>query len=394
MRVLHVIPSVAESSGGPATAILPMCRALMWHGFEVLLVTTDSDLREADLPDGPVAEYKGVPAMFFPSQLGQSFKYSRPLASWLSANIHHFGLVHIHAVFNHSSVAASNRCRKAGVPYIVRPLGTLEPWSMKQKSLRKRLFWQVSGRAMLQGAAAVQYTTEAEKLSTEGLLGLSGGRVVALGIEPAKATTNGLAHHFPALADEPYVLVLSRLHPKKGLDVLIDAFLALLQIRQFATWRLVIAGAGPADYVSQLKRKAAGHPHRDSIVFTGWLDGEKKAAVLNHASLLCLPSYQENFGLCVMESLSHSVPVLVSPQVNLAAEISAANAGWISAIDQNELTATLAAALSDEDERARRGRAGKALSQKYSWENTAQGLGSLYRELLEEGNGSAHLHRI
>jgi glycosyltransferase involved in cell wall biosynthesis len=394
MRVLHVIPSVDERSGGPATAILPMCRALIQQGVEVLLVTTDSDLREGELPDGPGSQYKGVPAMFFPSQLGRSFKYSRPLASWLDANIQHYALVHIHAVFNHSSVAAAHLCRKAGVPYIVRPLGTLEPWSMKQKSLRKRLFWPVSGKAMLQGAAAVQYTTEAEKLSTEALFGLDRGRVVPLGIEPAKAATNGLAQHFPALAEQPYVLVLSRLHPKKGLDVLIDAFFALVQSRQFANWRLVIAGDGPADYVLKLKRQAAGHPHRERIAFTGWLDNEKKAAVLSHASLLCLPSYQENFGLCVMESLSYSVPVLVSPQVNLAAEISAVNAGWISAIDQNELTATLAAALGDEDELARRGRAGKALSQKYSWENTAHGLASLYRDLIEQRNGSAHLHRI
>src|SRR6185437_6283649 len=218
MRILHVIPSVAKRSGGPAIAIVPMCRALMQQGIEVLLLSTTEGLSEPN-----VSEYKGVPAILFPPQLGASFKYSRPLASWLSSNIRNFDLAHIHAVFNHSSVAASQACRRARVPYIIRPLGTLDPWSMTQKSLRKRLFWQVSGKAMLHDASAVHYTSEVEMLSTEALLGLNHGKVIALGIQAKSDGKPG--RMFP----EPYVLVLSRLHPKKGLDVFIDAFLSLVQ---------------------------------------------------------------------------------------------------------------------------------------------------------------------
>src|SRR5215208_245005 len=387
MRVLHVIPSVSERSGGPATAIIPMCRALLRQGIEVLLITTDAGLREHTIKG---SDYKGVPAMFFPSQLGESFKYSRPLASWLRSNIRHFGLAHIHAVFNHSSVAAAHVCRKAGVPYVVRPLGTLDPWSMTQKSFRKRVFWQVSGKGMLRRAAAVHYTTEAEKLATEGLFGLNHGKVIALGIETKSSTSlsrDQLAHHFPSLASNPYVLVLSRLHPKKGLDVLIDAFLSLPE--KFASWRLVLAGDGPADHVLSLKEKAA---HADRVLFTGWLDGEKKDAVLSCASLLALPSHQENFGLCVIEALSHSVPVLLSPHVNLAEEIVLANAGWIATVNKDALALRLAEALDDEEELARRGRAGKELSQKYSWDSAAKGLTELYRSVVT--NGGADVHRV
>lgn len=376
MRVLHVIPSVSDRSGGPATAIVPMCRALLRNGIEVLLITTDAGLRADEVTD---SDYKGVPAKFFPAQLGESFKYSRPLASWLRAHIRHFGVAHIHAVFNHSSVATAHVCRKAGVPYVVRPLGTLDPWSMTQKSFRKRVFWQVSGKGMLRRAAAVHYTTESEKLATEALFSLNHGKVIPLGIETQAATTlsrDKLARHFPSLASDPYVLVLSRLHPKKGLDVLIDAFLSLPQ--KFACWRLVLAGDGPADHVSQLQAKAASS---DRVLFTGWLDGEKKDAVLSCASLLALPSHQENFGLCVIEALSHSVPVLLSPHVNLAEEIVLANAGWIATIDKDAVAARLAEALDDEEELARRGRAGKELSQKYSWESAAKGLAELYRSV-------------
>jgi glycosyltransferase involved in cell wall biosynthesis len=376
MRVLHVIPSVAERSGGPATAIIPMCRALMQQGIEVLLVSTDAGLKEHN-----VAEYKGVPAMLFPSEFGESFKYSRPLASWLTLNIRQFDLAHVHAVFNHSSVAAARACRRAGVSYIIRPLGTLDPWSMSQKSLRKRLFWQIAGKRMLQGAAAVHYTSEGEKLSTERLTGLNHGRVVPLGIEKTSATTRKTVAH-------PYVLVLSRLHPKKGLDVLIDAFLSLAS--QFSNWRLVIAGDGPPDYVSKLKNKAS---QCDRVVFTGWVDGEQKDALLGCASLLALPSYQENFGLCVMEAMSHSVPVLVSPGVNLAPEIVKANAGWVAAIDEESLTSKLTEALSDEAQRVKRGRAGQQLSLLYSWENATKSLVQLYQQVLQE-NGRPDIHRV
>jgi len=354
-----------------------MCRALMQQGVEVVLVSTTEGLAEKPA----VAEYKGVPASFFPPQIGASFKYSRPLATWLNSNIKNFDLAHIHAVFNHSSISASQACRKTGVPYVIRPLGTLDPWSMTQKSLRKRLFWRFSGKAMLHHAAAVHYTSEVEKLSTERHLALHRGKVIALGIDANNGHSNG--RMFP----EPYVLVLSRLHPKKAVDVLIDAFQSLIQMGKFARWRLVIAGDGPPDYVSKLKAQVGA---TDRITFTGWLDDDKKHAVLGGASLLALPSHQENFGLCVMEALSHSVPVLVSPNVNLATEIVSANAGWVSAIDKDALVTRLAEALSDEEELMSRGRAGKQLSQRYSWENTAKELIDLYRDILpQRRNGAA-----
>lgn len=397
MRVLHVIPSVDERSGGPATAIVPMCRALMTQGIEVLLITTDagSEQERAGKP-GLVRSYKDVPTMLFPSQLGESFKYSRPLATWLSSNINHFGLAHIHAVFNHSSVAAAHSCRKAGVPYVVRPLGTLDPWSMAQKSLRKKVFWQVSGKGMLRGAAAVHYTSEAEKRATEELFGLNHGKVVPLGIDENTSMSfskDQLAKYFPLLASDPYVLVMSRLHLKKGLDVLLDAFLWLVEDSRYARWRLVIAGDGPPDYVLKLKNKVTSSSQRERILFTGWLEGEKKAALLGGASLLALPSYQENFGLCVMEAMSNSVPVLISPHVNLAEEIESAGAGWVAPVEKDALAAKLAHALQDDWELEQRGRAAKELSRKYSWEATARGLIGLYEEILRKSTDYADLEK-
>lgn len=375
MRVLQVIPSVAERSGGPATAIVPLCRALREAGTDVLLVTTNEGLTQDN--SDRLADHKGVPARFFPVQLGASFKYSRPLAAWLKTNAPEFDVVHVHAVFNHASIAAAGACRSAAVPYVIRPLGTLDPWSMKQKPVRKRVFWLVSGRKMLERSAAVHYTAQAEKEATEGFLRLNHGRVIPLGVEASEAApSDDLAQWFPALARQQYVLFLSRLDPKKGLDLLIESFVSLVRRSEFGPWRLVIAGDGPREYVAALKEKAA-NSHR--IVFTGWVEGEQKEALLRNASLLALPSRQENFGFCVLEAMARRVPVLLSPQVNLAREIKAADAGWI--VERDELTAGLAAALADENQRVQRGRAAHVFAQRYSWKKTAADLIDLYEEV-------------
>ncbi|HEY6231982.1 MAG TPA: glycosyltransferase [Pyrinomonadaceae bacterium] len=398
MKVLHVIPSVSERSGGPGQAIFPMCSALSAQGVDVLLASTDADLPAHNRAGGPkrgaVTRYKNLPAIFFPTQLGASFKYSRPFAIWLDEHVSDFDVVHIHAIFNHCSIAAARACGKQGIPYIVRPLGTLDPWSMKQKSFRKKVFWNAGVKTMLTRAAAMHYTTKGEQQAVEASLGLNHGVVVPLGVE--KPTTPGtdavvkLATRFPALLDHPYVLVLSRLHPKKSLEVLIEAFAALTKRAEFRNWRLVLAGEGPDDYVASLKRLVDDQNAAELVIFPGWLEGEHKEAALRNASLLALPSHQENFGLCVMESLACGVPVLISPHVNLAPEVAAAGAGWIVPVDKLAIEGALAEALSSDSKRRQRGQAGRSLAAGFEWASVAGQLVNLYERLINEsGNTSS-----
>jgi glycosyltransferase involved in cell wall biosynthesis len=272
------------------------------------------------------------------------------------------------------------------VPYIVRPLGTLDPWSMKQKSLRKKVFWQAGVKQMLGSAATVHYTAKDEQTATEQSLGLNQGVVVPLGIEIQKGklvSRNTLARTLPSLGERCYVLVLSRLLPTKGLDVLLEAFLSLVKQKDFAQWRLVLAGEGPAEYVGRLKKIVAAAGASEQVLFPGWLDGIEKEAALSNASLLALPSYHENFGLCVMEALSWGVPVLVSPHVNLAADIETARAGWVAEIEKRALQSALEAALDSGEERIRRGVAGRALARRFNWSLIAARLTDLYSSILE-----------
>ena len=357
-----------------------MCHALIASGREVLLVTTSS---EAGI-DGATVQFKNVPTVFFPAQFGKSFKYSLPLQKWLQSNVSEFDLVHIHAVFNHASIAAARACQTKDIPYIVRPFGTLDPWGMKQKPLRKKLFWHATAKTMLRGAAAIHYTSETERQAVEQSLHLTRGFVVPLGVHLKNGANPeaSLEHVLPGFEDNPYVLVLSRLLPTKGLDALLDAFLSLVQRKEFMNWRLVLAGEGPPEFIRALEQNVTQNAASDFVRFTGWLSGPSKDVVLRNASLLALPSQHENFGLCVMEALSYGVPVLVSPHVGLSTQIVAERAGWVTETDVDSLEDTLATALGSESERLRRGAAGQKLAQRFDWKVVAEQLSEVYERVI------------
>src|SRR5579864_618019 len=390
MRALHVIAGVAPRYGGPSQAIVGMTRSLREAGIETLIATTDADgpgrLRVALETE---TLYEGVPAIFFRRQWSESLKISFPLARWLRAHIAAFDVVHIHAVFSHGSMAAASACHARRVPYVVRPLGNLDPWSMRQKPIRKRLFWHMGVRAMLNRAAAIHYTTAEEQRLAESSLGLSRGVVVALGVDEQVFATARDEMRFrrehPDLGAAPYVIVLSRLHPKKGLERLVDSFLHVTARPELSTWRLVLAGDGEAEYVWHLQQYARVQVGNERVVFTGWLAGLDKFSALDSASLMALPSSQENFGIAVVEALARGVPVLVSPHVNLAPDIVAANAGWVAALEAEHLETVLETALMQADERSRRGEAGRKLArERFTWERSAADLSRLYASIREE----------
>ena len=385
MRVLHVIPGIAPRYGGPSRAVVDMARAVERAGVECVVATTD-----ADGPDrlpvelGSVVSYRGVSAIFFRRDWSEAFKYSRDLARWLGENAGGFDVAHVHAIFSHSSLAAARACRRHSTPFVVRPLGSLAGWSLRQKPVRKRLLWHLGVGAMLRDAAAIHYTADAERREAEEGLGLARGVVIPLGIDveafDVAVAPDLFRRRCAGLDDAPFVLALGRLHPKKGLGLLIDAFSEATAANGLREWRLVIAGAGEAGYVAGLRQRVRERGEGARILFAGWLDEGAKAAALREAGLLALPSHQENFGLAAAEAMACGVPVLLSTEVNLAEEVEAARAGWVVPLDRERLTSTLAAVLRDGAERAARGRAGRDLARS-RWSAAAMGTGLL--ELYE-----------
>lgn len=343
-----------------------------------MIVATDANGpgRRLEVRAGELTVWEDVPARFFRKNFSEAFKYSRGLAAWLWQHVGEFDIVHIHSVLSHAPLAAAAACRRARVPYIVRPLGTIAPWSLQQKPWRKRALLALGAQRMLREAAAVHYTSEEEKLGAERALGISGGVVIPLGVDEALLNKPTVGAHERARA--PYVLALSRLHPKKNLETLIESFLSIAEV---AGWQLVIAGAGENRYARTLERlveeRQAGH----RVKFVGWVAGEEKDALISRASLFAMPSLHENFGVSLVEALAAGVPALVSRQVQLADAVAAAGAGWIVGSDFESLRLGLIDALKDAEERDRRGAAARALARRFAWTSVAGQLMELYERL-------------
>ncbi len=390
MRVLHVIPGIAPRYGGPSKAIFAMVRALQQQGIDVLIATTDADgPGRLPVPLGRVTEYQGVPTIFFSRQWSEAFKFSYPLARWLRRHVADFDVVHIHAVFSHSSLAAAAACRKAGVPYVLRPLGSLDPWALGQKRLFKRLLWHLGVKQMIRGAAALHFTTDEERRLAEETTPLCRGKGVVIphGVDEALLNASVSPNPEKAAEDRPYVLFLGWLHPKKGLELLLDAFLEATDQSGLGLegWELLIGGDGEPSYRRSLERRVVGQNGAGRVRFLGWVEGEEKAALLRGAALLVLPSYQENFGLSAVEAMACGVPVLVSEHVNLAPEIREAGAGWVTPLERKALAQTLAEALQNQEERRRRGALGQALVRsRYIWPAVACRLMELYKNVRWE----------
>jgi glycosyltransferase involved in cell wall biosynthesis len=384
-KVLHVIPALAPRYGGPSTAVVGMCRTLIAGGVPTLIASTDADGRgRLTVSTGQIETYAGVPAIFFPRLASESFKWSAPLEAWLRSRVADFDIVHIHAVFSHSSLAAGRACRAAQVPYIVRPLGTLDPWSLSRHRLRKQLLFRFGVRGLLTGAATIHYTSDEERRLAESVLPwLPKGAIVPLGIDDELYVRGAGATSTRTTS----VLVLSRLDVKKGIDLLIRAFHDASE--DAPSWTLDIAGDGHPAYVAQLKKLAESGPARSRIVFHGWVGGEQRTALFRRASVFALPSHQENFGISIVEAMANGVPAIVSPGVNLAPDIESHGAGWVVPRDGGAWRQALRAAMRDADELARKGEQARALAERFRWSAVGVKLTALYEQLLGSWTGAA-----
>jgi glycosyltransferase involved in cell wall biosynthesis len=377
--VLHVVPALAARYGGPSTAVLGMSRALRQAGVDTLIAATDADgPTRLPLPDGVPASFQDLPVITFHRIGGEAFKWSRGLTPWLARHVAEFDVVHVHAVFSHASWAACRAARRAGVPFVVRPLGTLDGWSLARHRLRKRALLAMGLATDLRAASFMHYTSGAERRSAEAMLPwLSAGGVIPLGIDDACFDIASEP------ADAPSVLMLSRLDPKKGIDVVIDAFHQLPS--NCDHWQLVIAGTGTPAYTAHLRDMAAAGRAARRISFPGWIDGTARLQALRGAGLVALASQQENFGLAVVEGLAAGVPAVVTPGVDLANEIVTAGAGWLAERTPASMASTLTAAMTDATDRRRRGAAARVFATRFRWDVVARQLTDLYDGLVSAG---------
>jgi len=380
IRILHVIASIAASTGGPARAVVDMARAVAARGHAVSIYTTDRDMtaaeRAAPMPDDGVERH--VFAQGFP----QLFATSWPLARALDAAIPKADIVHIHSLYLFHVWYAAKLCRKHGVPYLLRPHGSLDPFLWKRHRARKKLLELAFQDRVIAHVAALHYTAEEEMRLAAPYVHGAKGVVVPNGLDmaayPELPAKGGFIARHPELAGTKPVLFLSRINFKKGLDVLIPAFAKALAADP--ALRLVVAG--PDDgYKATAEGFAASARVADKIVWVGMLDAASKRDAFADCALFALPSWSENFGIAIVEAMACGVPVVISDRVNIWREIEVAGAGLVSPPDVDSVAAHILLLAGDPARAARMGSAGRRLAQtRYDWAKVAVDLERVYSE--------------
>ncbi|MEX0890908.1 MAG: glycosyltransferase [Gemmatimonadota bacterium] len=386
LRLLHVIASVGPVHGGPSLMVHEMAAGLVAAGHRAEVATTDDNgERRLDVPLDGALERDGVVYRHFERQW-RAGTSSLPLARWLRGAAGSYDVLHVHGLFSHPTTAAARAAQRARVPYVVRPLGALQPWGMAQgrRHLKRFLLRFVDG-PLLAAAAAVHFTS-AEERDQAAAAGVPGRPVVVpLGIRlPPTSSASGqswLRVRHPDWTDRVIVLFLSRIHPKKGLDLLLPAFADVRARHPRAA--LLLAGDGEPDYLRALAGRAADLGVARHVRFAGHLSGPDKQGAFAAADLFVLPSRAENFGVAAVEALGAGCPVLVSTAVPLAAAVREARAGWAAVPERAQFTAALDRALATPAvERRAMGERGRALAvARWSRDRMVADLVELYQRL-------------
>lgn len=380
MNITHVIMSMDPAGGGPPQVAARLAAAQAALGHHLTIISQ----QPADAAPRVREMTRSIPG-FEPVQLRANLSPSQ-----LSQTLERQDFVHLHGAWGALLLKAARICRKHGVPYTLTPHGMLDPWSLSQKRLKKKLALLLGYRKMLNGAAFLHMLNkdEADLIRPLGLL--PGSEIIGNGvfldeIDPLPQPGTFRAA-FPDLVDTPYILFLSRLHYKKGLDILGDAFAKLTG--EFPSVKLVVAGpdggAGAA-FSDQVERLGIA----ERVILTGPIYGELKYAALVDSACFCLPSRQEGFSIAILEALACAVPVVITDNCHFP-EVNQAGAGAMVACNADAVAEGLRSILADPDEAVNRGRFGRKLVEdQYQWSRIAEQLLEAYCRTTEKTKSSS-----
>jgi glycosyltransferase involved in cell wall biosynthesis len=328
LKILQVIRSVDPAGGGPIEGIRQITPHLEALGATTTVASLDPAL-------APWLERLPATAIGLGPVSG-GYGYRRRLPQRLRALALEHDVVIINGLWQYHALATWRALRGSGIPYFVYPHGMLDPWfkhSYPLKHLKKWAYWPWADYRVLRDARAVLFTTEQERLLARQSFWLYQAQELVVGYGTsappgdAERQRQLFMERFPQLVGKRLLLFLSRIHPKKGLDLLIEAFAAMAA--SDAKLHLVIAGPDQLGWQVALQKRAAALGIADRLSWPGMLLGDLKWGAFRSAELFCLPSHQENFGIVVAEALACGLPVAIAQPVNIASEVSAAGAGLV-----------------------------------------------------------------
>lgn len=349
MKILHVLTDMDPRKGGVCQAVRTMIYGLTGLGNHNEVVCLN-DPRAPFLKEDQFKVHAVGPAQ-------GPWAYSSNLWTWLLQNLHHFDVVIIHGLWqyheyavaksigNHRTQLENRKSAHRSPKLFVMPHGMLDPYfqraeGRKLKAIRNVVYWEIIERKIINGADGLLFTCEEEcrlAKTTFRRYNPKEELVVGLGVENPPLATEYMYKAFsekcPGLKGNPYILFLSRIHEKKGVDLLVNAYIEVYKNSKKLHSKipsLVIAGPGlESPYGQALQQLVKDSGLSDSILFPGMLVKEAKWGAFYSCDAFVLPSHQENFGIAVVEALACGKPVLISNQVNIWREIETARGGIV-----------------------------------------------------------------
>jgi glycosyltransferase involved in cell wall biosynthesis len=359
-----------------------MARATAALGHDVAVYTTDREMTAEERGRPAERRVGGVDLHVYPQHAPTIVAASIPLARALDRAVPQADVVHLHSLYLFHTWYTARLCRRHGVPYLLRPHGTLDPFLWRRHRARKAVLEALFQNRVLREAAAIHYTAEEEmRLATPYVQGAP-GVVVPNGLDLAEYVNlperGAFRIKHPEIGSRRIVLFLSRLNFKKGLDVLIPAFARAA--RRHDDLHLVIAGPDDGQ-LGAAQGWVAEQGIGGRTTFVGMLDHPGKLACFRDAAMFVLPSYSENFGIAIVEAMACGLPVAISDRVNIWREIEAAGAGLVAPPTVDDVERQIER-LATEPAAAAMGERGQRLvAEKFAWSKIARGLESVYRTL-------------
>ena len=332
MKILRIIASGDPRDGGPIEGVHRVGRALAQLGHTQTLATLDppnGSLFRAD-------EANTIALGRLGRKSGGRIPYAPRAVPWLREHLQEYDAAIVSGLWNHATLAARRTLVGGPIPYVVFTHGMLDPWFRRTyplKSVIKRASWLLSEGPLLRHAAAVLFTSEEERdLARGGFWPYRvRERVVAYGTADVSGDTAAQRKAFlaavPEIGNRRFLLFLSRIHEKKGCDLLVKAFADLID--HDPTLDLIVAGPDESGLRYHLEQRAAKRGASARIHWPGMLKGDAKWGAFRACEAFVLPSHQENFGIVVAEAMACGRPVLITDKVNIWREVEASGAGLV-----------------------------------------------------------------
>jgi glycosyltransferase involved in cell wall biosynthesis len=384
MNIIHIIQSMDPASGGPPMVVSRLASGQSRLGHSTIIISGDA---EGSLGDDDDSQEKGfmpgrvqvIKANASPGILGL---FDRRLRRLLAAEVSPGTVFHLHGIWEPLLWVAAAVARGHRIPYVVTPHGMLDRWSLGNRKWKKRLALALGYRSMLEKAAFLHALNENEKDQIAHLGITAPMEIIPNGIDiaeyPEIGSTDKKAE--PDLPTKrPYILFLGRLHYKKGLDYLADAFARVAN--RCPDIDLVVAGPDYGERAN-FEGRIAGFGLNGRVHVVGPVHGLRKLELIRGAACFCLPSRSEGFSIAVLEAMAAGIPVVLSTGCHFPA-VAETGAGYVAELESGQFADAMLALVEDRERSASMGRAARRLVEtSYTWSKIADKSISKYEDVI------------